>query len=73
VSRGFGPQLHFKGLVAMPDGSEMFQTERVGSLEDAVRMGREAGEELKARAGEEWFKKLYEVTPTPNAKASVSA
>ncbi|CAM9699024.1 unnamed protein product [Heterosigma akashiwo] len=44
-------QLHFRGLIAKPDGSVLLTAERVGGLEDGVRMGREAGEELKAQAG----------------------
>jgi porphobilinogen deaminase len=32
-------QLHFQGLVAMPDGSKFFETTRTGAIEDAVKIG----------------------------------
>jgi len=44
-------QLHFKGLIAKPDGSVLLETSRTGSLSDGVTMGKDAGEELKKRAG----------------------
>jgi len=47
----FLPQLHFKGLIAKPDGSVLLETSRTGSLSDGVTMGKDAGEELKKRAG----------------------
>jgi len=43
--------------VASPNGSKIYETTRTGSF-DAVegeRLGREAGEELKAQAGPEFF------------------
>ena len=58
-------KLHFKGLVSMPDGTKMYETDRVGELADAVKIGREAGQELKERAGPEFFKALYAAIPTP--------
>ncbi len=50
-------QLAFRGLVARPDGSKVFETSRVGGLNeaDAVAMGKEAGEELKKNAGPDFF------------------
>jgi hydroxymethylbilane synthase len=42
-------QLYFRGLIAKPDGSIIFSTERTGAPETAVAMGTEAGEELKAK------------------------
>lgn len=61
-------KLHFKGLVAMPDGSKMYETERVGSPADAEKIGREAGEELKERAGAAFFEELYKACPAPEPK-----
>jgi hydroxymethylbilane synthase len=66
-------KVHFKGLVSMPDGSQMFEVERVGEMSDAEKIGREAGEDIKKRAGEAFFKALYEATPTPANKPPVSA
>lgn len=48
-------QLHLRGLVARADGSECFETERFGSIDDAIKLGRDAGEELRARGGAELF------------------
>lgn len=53
-----GTTLNFRGLIARPDGTEVLQATRSGPLEDAEKMGREAGEELKSRAGEEFFEVL---------------
>lgn len=47
--------LHFKGLVARPDGSEVLETSRTGKPEDAVAIGMDAGEELRAQMGEGFF------------------
>lgn len=49
--------LSFRGLVASPDGTRVLETTREGAFtpEDAERMGREAGEELKAQAGPEFM------------------
>jgi hydroxymethylbilane synthase len=47
----------FRGLVAAPDGSRIFETSREGGSSEAEveAMGREAGEQLKADAGEGFF------------------
>jgi hydroxymethylbilane synthase len=43
--------LHLRGRIVKPDGSEMLATERRGSAKDAASLGRDAGLELKRRAG----------------------
>lgn len=43
-------QLHFSGLLAKEDGTEIYETTRVGRPEDAVAIGTEAGEELREKA-----------------------
>jgi hydroxymethylbilane synthase len=48
-------RLHFRGLIARPDGSQCFETEREGTLADAVLIGADAGRELKERAGPGFF------------------
>jgi hydroxymethylbilane synthase len=48
-------RLHFRGLIAKPDGSECFETEREGAAADAVLIGEDAGRELKERAGADFF------------------
>ncbi len=47
--------LHFRGLIAKPDGSEAHATERRGPLADAEALGRDAGRELAARGGADFF------------------
>ena len=49
--------LSFRGLVASPDGSKVYATSRQGTWdeENALKVGREAGEQLKAEAGEAFF------------------
>jgi len=46
-----GNEMHLRGLVARPDGSECFETERFGKADDAVKLGRDAGEELRSSGG----------------------
>jgi hydroxymethylbilane synthase len=40
-------EMLFRGLIAMPDGSELYETSASGSIGDAVDMGRKAGEEVR--------------------------
>ncbi|MCH8237202.1 MAG: hydroxymethylbilane synthase [Proteobacteria bacterium] len=47
--------LTLRGLIARPDGSEIFKTTRSGPATDAEAMGRDAGEELRRRAGPGFF------------------
>jgi len=42
-------------LIARPNGTEVLQCERRGSVADALALGADAGRELKARAGENFF------------------
>jgi hydroxymethylbilane synthase len=48
-------RLTFRGLIAKPDGSDVFETEHHGAVVDAVHLGAEAGRELKQRAGADFF------------------
>eukprot|EP00884_Botryococcus_braunii_P013201 jgi/Botrbrau1/21882/Bobra.0249s0011.1 len=49
--------LSFRGLVASPDGTKVYETSRQGSFtpEEAVYLGKDAGDELKAQAGPDFF------------------
>jgi hydroxymethylbilane synthase len=49
-------RLDFRGLIARPDGSACLETAREAPLADAIRMGADAGRELKARAGPDFFR-----------------
>ena len=46
-----GGQVHLRGLIVKPDGSELIATERHGAAGDAEAMGRDVGHELKRRGG----------------------
>ena len=50
-----GDALRFRGEIIRPDGSERLATERRGPPSDAARMGRDAAEELRGRAGPGFF------------------
>lgn len=50
-------KMSFRGLVASPDGKRVFETSRIGGLNesDAYSMGKEAGEQIKKEAGSDFF------------------
>jgi len=50
-----GDVLSFRGMILRTDGSEMFETSRRGAIADAARLGDDAGRELKARGGPDFF------------------
>jgi hydroxymethylbilane synthase len=50
-----GDRLSFRGLIAKPDGSKSFEASRQGAVADAVALGSDAGRELKARGGADFF------------------
>jgi hydroxymethylbilane synthase len=56
-------KIEFRGLIAMPDGSQKFEIESSGDLADAKKIGREAGENVKAQAGEKFFQMMVEMSP----------
>jgi hydroxymethylbilane synthase len=56
-------QIEFRGLIAMPDGSTKYEITSTGALEDAYDIGFKAGNELKERAGEEFFRMMVEMSP----------
>ncbi len=47
--------MSFRGMILRPDGRETFDTSRIGRREDAVKMGAEAGAELKCLAPPYFF------------------
>mmetsp|Transcript_27084 Transcript_27084/g.51191 ORF Transcript_27084/g.51191 Transcript_27084/m.51191 type:complete len:366 (+) Transcript_27084:166-1263(+) len=53
----------FKGLIAMPDGSLKYETDASGEIADAVEIGKKAGEDLKAQAGDKFFEMMVEMSP----------
>ena len=56
-------KIQFRGLIAMPDGSLKYETSSEGAVEDAQKIGREAGEELKSQAGDKFFDMMVEMSP----------
>jgi len=50
-----GGIMTLRGLVARADGSEIIETSRRGPAADAEALGRDAGEELRGRAGPDFF------------------
>ena len=47
--------LRFRGIIIKPDGSEAFEAFRQGRPEAAAELGADAGRELRARAGADFF------------------
>jgi hydroxymethylbilane synthase len=56
-------KIKFRGLIAMPDGSQKYEIESEGEIADAKKIGLEAGESLKAQAGEAFFNMMVEMSP----------
>lgn len=50
-----GKKLSFRAMILATDGSEVIETARDGLASDAAALGRDAGEELKGRAGPHFF------------------
>ena len=48
-------RVSFRGLIAKPDGSQVFETVREGAVAQAGALGEDAGRELKERAGADFF------------------
>ncbi|MEZ5782785.1 MAG: hydroxymethylbilane synthase [Rhizobiaceae bacterium] len=48
-------QLSFRGMVLAPDGSSVHEISKDGTVADASAIGRDAGEELRAQAGPDFF------------------
>jgi len=51
-------KLHLRGQIVKPDGTQLFEAVRDGSLADASRMGFDAGVELRVRGGDDFFTAL---------------
>jgi len=50
--------LRLLGLVASPDGKQVFRVERSGAASEAEAIGRDAGMEVRAEAGEKFFEDM---------------
>jgi len=49
-------RLQLRGMIIRPDGSEAHETTRDGHVRDAAALGADAGRELKAKGGADFFK-----------------
>ena len=47
--------IRLRALIARPDGGGMVETERFGAEADAAAMGSDAADELRRRAGPDYF------------------
>jgi hydroxymethylbilane synthase len=47
-----GATLEFRGEALTPDGRMTFEAKRAGAIADAAKLGRDAGEEVKAKCGQ---------------------
>jgi hydroxymethylbilane synthase len=50
-----GGGLRLDAVIVRPDGSALYRAQRAGAVADAVVLGRDAGAELKARGGPDFF------------------
>jgi hydroxymethylbilane synthase len=50
-----GQELHFSGLILTPDGQTSHGIEASGNRRDAAKLGRQAGEDVRAKAGSNFF------------------
>lgn len=55
LARLTGAWLDFYGMVLTPDGTEYYDIRLDGSIDDASEIGRAAGADIRARAGEAFF------------------
>lgn len=53
-----GERMTLRGRLLSPDGREVYEARREGLISDAGPMGRDAGEELRKRAGSRFFDML---------------
>lgn len=53
-----GTSLRFRGMIVRPDGSEKLEVERSGSIHQAADIGREAAEDIRARAGQDFLESV---------------
>lgn len=56
-------KINFRGLISMPDGTDVYKTESSGEVSDCVAIGKAAGEKLKADAGDKFFEMMVEMSP----------
>ena len=70
--------VHFHGIIVKPDGSAAFEVLREGRRAQAAELGADAGRELKARGGADFFVRELNVRllltrPEPDAQRTAAA
>jgi hydroxymethylbilane synthase len=55
LARAHAAELHLRGLIARPDGSRLLLGERRGPADAGEAMGKDLGQELRSRAGPDFF------------------
>ncbi len=50
-----GADVHFDGIIVSPDGTRAHRVTRTGAIADAAALGGDAGAELAARGGPDFF------------------
>lgn len=66
-------KLVFRGLISKPDGKDMIRVEKVGEVSEAVKLGKAAGEEIKAIAGDKFCEYQEAVMVVEEAAAAAKA
>lgn len=66
-------QIEFRGLISMPDGTDMIRVERKGAVADALLIGTEAAKEVKAIAGDKFATYGAAVKELEDAAAAAKA
>lgn len=65
-------KLHFRGMIAKPDGSDMIKVTRIGNIEDSTDLGLDAGNEIKSIAGEKFVEYQQAVAQVTHSSTAAS-
>lgn len=66
-------KVHFKGLISKPDGKDMIHVELSGAPEDAVKIGHDAGLEIRRIAGDKFAEYGQAVQEAKDASAAAGS
>jgi hydroxymethylbilane synthase len=66
-------KMEFRGLISMPDGTEMIRVERKGEVADCVAIGTDAAKEVKSVAGDKFASYGAAVKELEEAAAAAKA
>lgn len=54
-------EIEFRGIISKPDGTDLISIHKIGSIDDNIKIGYEAAEEIKNKCGPEKYKE-YQVS-----------